>query len=83
MKKATVNTNQNNFLKGGFKDDISKHHKASLGITVPEGYFSKSKRSIIDKIEEEVVTEVPTTSAISLSVQCSVANLKIRSLSSL
>ena len=59
MKKATENTNQNNFLKGGFKDDISEHHNASLGITVPEGYFSKSKRSIIDKIEEEVVTEVP------------------------
>lgn len=59
MKKATENTNQNNFLKGSFKDDISEHHKVSLGITVPEGYFSKSKRSILDKIKEEAVTEVP------------------------
>lgn len=57
MKKTTENTNQNNFLKGGFEDDISKHHEASLGITVPEGYFSKSKISILDNIKEEAATE--------------------------
>lgn len=59
MKKAPENTNQNNFLKGGFKNDISENHKASLGITVPEGYFSKSKRSILDKIKEEAASEAP------------------------
>ena len=59
MKKATENNNQNNFLKEGFKGGISKHHKESLGITVPDGYFSKSKISILDKIKEEVATEAP------------------------
>lgn len=57
MKKATKNNHQNNFLKEGFKAGISKHHKVSLGITVPEGYFSKSKKSILDKIKEEAPKE--------------------------
>ena len=59
MGKSTENNNHKNFLKEGFKGDISKHHKESLGTTIPEGYFAKSKLSILDKIKEEVITEAP------------------------
>ncbi|ARV14983.1 hypothetical protein [Polaribacter sp. SA4-12] len=59
MKKSTENNNKKNFLKEGFKGDISKHHKESLGTTIPEGYFAKSKMSILDKIKEEAIIEVP------------------------
>lgn len=59
MDKSTENNNHKNFLKEGFKGDLSKHHKESLGTTIPEGYFVKSKLSILDKIKEEVITEVP------------------------
>ena len=59
MEKLTENNNKKNFLKEGFKGDISKHHKESLGTTIPEGYFAKSKMSILDKIKEEAIIEVP------------------------
>lgn len=60
MEKSTENNNKKSFLKEGFKGDISKHHKAYLGTTVPEGYFAKSKMSILDKIkEEEEIKEAP------------------------
>ena len=57
MKKSTENSNNQSFLKEGLKGDISKHHKKYLGTDIPEGYFVKSKMSILDKIKEEHVTE--------------------------
>ena len=51
MEKSTENNKKQNFLKEGFKGDISKHHKKYLGTDIPEGYFSKSKLSILDKIK--------------------------------
>jgi hypothetical protein len=59
MKKSAENNNKENFLKQGFKGDISKHHKKYLGTEIPEGYFAKSKNSILDKIKEETQIEVP------------------------
>ena len=59
MEKSTENNSKKNFLKEGFKDDISKHHKEYLGTDIPEGYFSKSKISILDKIKEDVQNEEP------------------------
>ena len=59
MKKSTENNNKKSFLKEGFKNDISKHHKEYLGTSVPEGYFAKSKLSILDKIKEEQKLEQP------------------------
>ena len=61
MKKSTENNNKKSFLKEGFKNDISKHHKEYLGTDIPEGYFAKSKMSILDKIKEESVSEIKTT----------------------
>ena len=58
MEKSKENSNKENFLKKGFKGDISKNHKEYLGATIPEGYFSKSKLSILDKIKEEEPKEV-------------------------
>lgn len=57
MKKSTENNSNQSFLKEGLKGDISKHHKKYLGKDIPEGYFVKSKMSILDKIKEERVTE--------------------------
>ncbi|MDD7914663.1 hypothetical protein [Polaribacter ponticola] len=57
MKKSTENNSKQSFLKEGLKGDISKHHKKYLGTDIPEGYFVKSKMSILDKIKEEQVTE--------------------------
>ena len=59
MEKSTENKNQKNFLKEGFKGDLSKHHKESLGTTIPEGYFAKSKTAILHKIKEEAKIEAP------------------------
>jgi hypothetical protein len=56
MEKSTEHNNKN-FLKEGFKGDISKHHKEYLGTEIPEGYFAKSKISILDKIKEEAIIE--------------------------
>lgn len=56
MKKYT-NDNNSNFLKEGFMSNISKRHKEYLGTTVPEGYFAKSKDSIIDKVKLETIKE--------------------------
>ena len=53
MEKFTENNNNQNFLKEGLKDDISKHHKKYLGTEIPEGYFAKSKISILDKIKDD------------------------------
>ncbi|KGL64202.1 hypothetical protein [Polaribacter sp. Hel1_85] len=61
MEKSTKNNNKKSFLKEGFKSDISKHHKEYLGTTVSEGYFAKSKMSILDKIKEEEIKEMPKT----------------------
>lgn len=57
MEKPTENNNNQSFLKEGFKGDISKHHKKYLGTDIPEGYFAKSKMSILDKIKEEASIE--------------------------
>ncbi|QMU66439.1 MAG: hypothetical protein GKR88_20550 [Flavobacteriaceae bacterium] len=35
------------------KGTVSDHHKAYLGMDVPEGYFVKSKQSILDLIKAE------------------------------
>ena len=59
MDKSTEDNNKKSFLKEGFKGDISKHHKDSLGTTIPEVYFRKSKLSILDKIKEEVIIDAP------------------------
>jgi len=53
MGKSTRYNNKNSFLKEGVKSDVSKHHKDYLGTTIPEGYFAKSKLSILEKIKEE------------------------------
>jgi hypothetical protein len=53
MEKSTKNNYKNNFLKEGYKDDISKNHLEYLGTEIPEGYFAKSKRSILNKIAPE------------------------------
>ena len=59
MDKPTKNNNKQNFLKQGLHDDISKHHKQYLGTDIPDGYFVKSKQSILDKIlSEEILKEV-------------------------
>ena len=59
MKKSTENNNEKNFLKEGLKGDFSKQHKTYLGTDIPEGYFAKSKLSILEKINEEVKIETP------------------------
>lgn len=60
MEKSTENNNNKNFLKKGLQGNIAKHHKEYLGTTVPEGYFVKSKLSILEKIkEEQKVVEAP------------------------
>lgn len=53
MEKISENNNKNNFLKEGMQNNVSKHHKEYLGTTIPEGYFAKSKLSILEKIKEE------------------------------
>ena len=53
MKKSTENNNKNNFLKEGLQGDVSKNHKKYLGTDIPEGYFAKSKLSILDKINSD------------------------------
>ena len=57
MEKSTENNNKENFLKEGLQGDISKHHTKHLGTTIPEGYFAKSKLSILDKIKSEEILE--------------------------
>lgn len=57
MEKSTKNKNQQNFLKEGLQNDISKHHKEYLGTSVPENYFAKSKQLILNKIKEEARVE--------------------------
>ncbi|SDR75695.1 hypothetical protein SAMN05216503_0773 [Polaribacter sp. KT25b] len=59
MGKSIENNNNKNFLKQGFKGNISKHHKKYLGTEIPKGYFTKSKLSILDKIKEESNREEP------------------------
>lgn len=59
MEKSTEN-NKQNFLKKGLQDDISKHHKKFLGTDTPDGYFAKSKLSILDKIKEETANAKKT-----------------------
>jgi len=59
MGKSTENGNKKSFLTKGFKGDISKHHKKYLGTDVPEGYFVKSKISILDKIKVDFIIEEP------------------------
>lgn len=57
MGKHHKNTNTKSFLKEDFKDTISKKHSSYLGTDIPEGYFKKSKVSILDKIKQDVVKE--------------------------
>ena len=59
MEESTENNSNQNFLKEGFKGDISKHHKKYLGTEIPEGYFTKSKSSILNKIKEDIIIDVP------------------------
>ncbi|MEO9569741.1 MAG: hypothetical protein ABJH82_03710 [Polaribacter sp.] len=59
MKKSIENNNKKSFLKEDFKGDISKQHKKYLGTAVPEGYFAKSKISILEKIKVNEIIEVP------------------------
>jgi hypothetical protein len=54
MEKSTENNDKKNFITESFIGDTSKKHTAYLGTTVPEGYFSKSKISIVDKIKSEI-----------------------------
>ncbi len=45
-----MNSQNNNFnVRNTFDVNTEKRHKADLGLNVPEGYFSKSKQSILDK----------------------------------
>ena len=57
MENTSENSNKENFLKEGFKGDISSHHKKYLGTEIPEGYFAKSKTLILDKIKEASLLE--------------------------
>lgn len=57
MKKSTENNKPKNFLKEGLQNDVSKHHEAYLGTTVPDNYFAKSKLSILEQIKEEAKKE--------------------------
>ncbi len=61
MEKSTENNSTNNFLKKDSNTAISKHHKEYLGTDIPEGYFTKSKLSILDKIKEEAKEDVEVT----------------------
>ena len=57
MENTSENSTKENFLKEDFKGDISSHHKKYLGTEIPEGYFAKSKTSILDKIKEASLLE--------------------------
>jgi len=57
MEEITKNNYKKSFLKEGFKGGISKHHKKYLGTNVPEGYFVKSKISILEKTNKEIKIE--------------------------
>ena len=65
MKNSKKNNNKQNFLEEGFKGDIFKHHNKYLGTEIPEGYFVKSKNSILKKITEDIKIEVPKKQLIS------------------
>ena len=58
MIKSTTDNNQQQFLKEDFEDGISKHHKNYLGTEVPEGYFVKSKTSILHRIKSQSNKEI-------------------------
>ena len=53
MTKLIEENDKQNFLKKGFKGDISKYHKKYLGTDVPDGYFEKSKISIIQRLPSQ------------------------------
>lgn len=59
MEKQHKNPNNNPFLKEDFKETISKKHSSYLGTDIPEGYFKKSKASILDKLQQEAIKETP------------------------
>ena len=45
-----MNSQNNNFnIRNTFDVNTEKKHKTDLGLSIPEGYFSKSKQSILDK----------------------------------
>ena len=50
MTKSIEENDKQNFLKKGFKGDIPKYHKKYLGTDVPDGYFEKSKISILQRL---------------------------------
>ncbi len=53
MKKSVKNISNNKlpFLNGEFSiEDIDNNHKELLGYKVPDGYFSTSKKEILDKV---------------------------------
>jgi len=53
MTKSIEENDKQNFLKKGFKGDVSKYHKKYLGTDVPDGYFEKSKISIIQRLSSQ------------------------------
>lgn len=56
MKNFKQNKDKQHFLKES-KANISKLHKEYLGNEIPEGYFEKSKISILEKIKAETTIE--------------------------
>jgi hypothetical protein len=58
MENFKKNNGKQRFLKENLKSGISENHKEYLGTTVPENYFEKSKLSILDKMNQEIKTEV-------------------------
>jgi hypothetical protein len=57
MNKSSEKNKKGNFLEQGSKESIAAQHKKYLGTAVPEGYFTRSKSSILDKIKEEPLLE--------------------------
>ena len=57
MENLSENKNKSNFLKEGFKGDVSNQHKKYLGTAIPKDYFTKSKLSILEKVKSIEVEE--------------------------
>jgi hypothetical protein len=45
-----MNSQNDNFsIRNTFDVNTEKKHKSDLGLSIPEGYFSKSKQTVLDK----------------------------------
>jgi hypothetical protein len=53
MEKSTENNENDRFLKEGGNHRPSQMHGDFLGTTVPEGYFTQSKISILEKVKHQ------------------------------